>query len=176
VVCLNSEIVLNKAEGPSVTSGRAFLIKKMKMNFLPIAINISGEKILIVGGDQSALKKLQILQRFGAHVNILAKEVCAEIKQSGVTFFEEAYHKKHLNGYLMLYSCTNNDAIDRQIVADCREAGVLVNIHDKPALCQFVSPAIYRKRNILVAVSSNGEDVYESIRLRNRIREFLTDN
>jgi precorrin-2 dehydrogenase / sirohydrochlorin ferrochelatase len=149
--------------------------RKMKKNFLPIAINISGEKILIVGGDQSALKKLEILQRFGAEVEVLAKEVCTEIKQSGVTFFEQPYHKKYLKGYLILYSCTNNEALDRQIEADCREAGVLVNIHDKPALCQFVSPAIYRNGNISVAVSSNGEDVYESIRLRNKIREFLTE-
>src|SRR5690606_34316371 len=110
----------------------------------------------------------------GAEVEILAKKVCAEIKQSGVTFYEETYQKKHLNGYLMLYSCTNNKTLDRQIVADCREAGVLVNIHDKPTLCQFVSPAIYRNGNISVAVSSNGEDVYESIRLRNKIQEFLT--
>lgn len=148
----------------------------MKKNFLPIAINISGEKILLVGGDQSALKKLQILQRFGAEVEVLAKKVCSEIKQSGITYFEESYHKKYLKGYLMLYSCTNNEKLDRQIVSDCRQAGVLVNIHDKPALCQFVSPAIYRNGNISVAVSSNGEDVYESIRLRNKISKFLTDN
>ena len=145
----------------------------MKKNFLPIAINISGEKILIVGGDQSALKKLQILQRFGAEVEVLAKEVCPEIKQSGITFFEEAYHKKFLNGYLMLYSCTNNETLDRQIEDDCHEVGVLVNIHDNPALCQFVSPAIYRNGNISVAVSSNGEDVYESIKIRNEIQNFL---
>ena|SRR5690554_1479513 len=148
----------------------------MKKNFLPIAINISGEKILIVGGDQSAWKKLKILLRFGAEVEILAREVCAEIKQSGVTFFEQPYHQKFIKGYLMLYSCTNNETLDRQIVADCREAGVLVNIHDTPALCQFVSPAIYRSSNISIAVSSNGEDVYESIRLRNKIQEFLTNN
>jgi precorrin-2 dehydrogenase / sirohydrochlorin ferrochelatase len=146
----------------------------MKKNFLPIAINISGEKILIVGGDRSALKKLHILQRFGAEVEVLAKEVCDEIKHNGIRYVEVAYHKKFLKGYLMLYSCTNNETLDRQIVADCHEAGVLVNIHDKPALCQFVSPAIYRNENISVAVSSNGEDVHESIRLRNRIKEFLT--
>ena len=136
-------------------------------------MNISGEKILIVGGDQSALKKLQILQRFGAKVEVLAKNVCVEIKQNGIRYFEEAYHKKFLKGYLMLYSCTNNETLDRQIEADCREGGVLVNIHDKPAFCQFVSPAIYRNGNISVAVSSNGEDVYESIKIRNEIQNFL---
>ncbi|RIH65263.1 bifunctional precorrin-2 dehydrogenase/sirohydrochlorin ferrochelatase [Mariniphaga sediminis] len=145
----------------------------MNKNFLPIAIDISNQKILIVGGDHSAWKKLKILQRFDAKVEILAKNICEEIKQSGVTYYEKTYHKKYLNGYLMLYSCTNNEALDRQIVEDCRQAGVLVNIHDKPALCQFVSPAIYRNGNISVAVSSNGEDVYESIRLRDKIKAYL---
>lgn len=145
----------------------------MNKNFLPIAIDISNQKILIVGGDHSAWKKLKILQRFDAKVEILAKNICEEIKQSGVTYYEKAYHKKYLNGYLMLYSCTNNEALDRQIVEDCRKAGVLVNIHDKPALCQFVSPAIYRNGNISVAVSSNGKDVYESIRLRDKIKAYL---
>lgn len=148
----------------------------MKKNFLPISIDISNQKILIVGGDQSALKKLKILQRFGAEVEVLALKVCREIKESGISFYEKNYHKNHLKGYLMLYSCTNNPELDQQILLDGKETGVLVNIHDKPELCQFISPAIYRNGNLSVAVSSNGEDVYESIKLRNIIGEFLTEN
>lgn len=148
----------------------------MKKNFLPISINIEGQKILIIGGGSSAFKKLKILQRFGAEVEVLALKVCEEIRERGVRYFETAYHKKHLQGYLMLYSCTNNYELDKQILEDGKETGVLVNIHDQPALCQFVSPAIYKNGKITVAVGSNGEDVYESIRLRNKISEFLTDN
>ena len=144
----------------------------MKKNFMPISIDISGQKILIVGGDHSAFKKLKILQRFNAEIEVIAKYVCPEIKKSGVCFFETDYHKKYLPGYLMLYSCTNNDELDRQILRDGKEAGVLVNIHDKPALCQFVSPAIYRNGNVSVAVSSNGENVYESIRIRDLIKDY----
>ncbi|QGY45648.1 bifunctional precorrin-2 dehydrogenase/sirohydrochlorin ferrochelatase [Maribellus comscasis] len=148
----------------------------MKKNFLPISINIEGQKILIVGGGESAFKKLKILQRFGAEVEVLAIDVSDEIKQSGIKYFETAYQKKYLTGYLMLYSCTNNYELDKQILSDGEKMGVLVNIHDKPELCQFVSPAIYKNGKMTVAVASNGEDVYESIRLRNKISEFLTDN
>ncbi len=148
----------------------------MQKNFLPISINIAGEKILIVGGGADSLKKLRILQRFDADVEVLAEEVCDEIKQSGVKYIEAAYDKKYLKGYLMLYSCLDDDVQDQQIVKDCHEAGVLVNIHDKPALCQFVSPAIYRQGKITVAVGSNGEDVYESIRIRNLIKDKLQFN
>lgn len=144
-----------------------------EQNFLPIAIDIANQKILIVGGGQSAYSKLKILQRHNAEVEILAIDVCDEIKSSGVKYIEAPYHKKYLKDYLMLYSCSNNAELDRQIEKDCREEKVLVNIHDKPSRCQFVSPAIYRHGNISVAVSSNGENVYESIRIRNLIKDKL---
>ena len=145
----------------------------MKKIFLPISIDISDQKILIIGGGQSALKKIKILQRFDAELEVVAENIIDEVYETGVTCFRKKYEKSDLTGYLMLYSCTNDDATDRQIAQDGREAGVLVNIHDKPSLCQFVSPAIYRNKNISVAVSSNAQDVYESIRLRNLIQEFL---
>lgn len=145
----------------------------MKKNFLPISIDISDQKILIIGGGQSALKKIKILQRFGARLEVVAENIIDQVYETGVTCFRKKYEKSDLRGYLMLYSCTNDEATDRQIAQDGREAGVLVNIHDNPSLCQFVSPAIYQNKNIAVAVSSNGQDVYESIRLRNLIQEFL---
>ncbi len=146
---------------------------KMEKNFLPIAINISGEKILVIGGGKSAWSKIQILQRFDAEIEVIAKEVSREIKESGIQYKEKAYEAPDLNGYLMLYSCTNNPELDKQIESDGRKAGVLVNIHDKPRLCQFVSPAIYQDGDIRVAVSSNAKNVFASIQIRNEIQEFL---
>lgn len=148
----------------------------MNKNFLPISIDISNQKLLIIGGGKSAFKKLVILRRFKAHVEVLALKVCAEIKQSGVKYVEKAYEKERIKDYFMIYSCTNNYALDKQILADGKELGVLVNIHDKPELCQFVSPAIFQNGKITVAVGSNGEDVHESIRLRNIIKNYLTEN
>lgn len=147
----------------------------MNKIFLPISIDIANQKILIVGGGQRALRKIKILQRFNAEVEVLAINICEEIKQLGVKYYEKEYQKEFLEGYLMLYSCTNNFGVNQQIVMDGKEMGVLVNIHDEPELCQFVSPAIYKRGNITVAVGSNGEDVFESIKIRNSIEEFLTE-
>jgi siroheme synthase-like protein len=142
-------------------------------NFLPISIDISDQKILIIGGGRNALKKIRILQRFNANIEILAEHIIDEILTSGIPWTRKSYQKNDLKGYLLVYSCTNNEILDRQIAIDGKEAGVLVNIHDNPSLCRFVSPAIYQDGNIRVAVSSNAEDVYESIRLRNLIQEYL---
>ncbi|MBL7969237.1 MAG: bifunctional precorrin-2 dehydrogenase/sirohydrochlorin ferrochelatase [Prolixibacteraceae bacterium] len=145
----------------------------MTKRFLPISIDISDQRILVIGAGESALKKIRILQRFGAQIDVIAEKITDEVRATGVVCTVKSYEKSDLNGYLMLYSCTNNENLDRQIACDGREAGVLVNIHDNPALCQFVSPAIYQDGNISVAVSSNAENVYESIRIRNLIQNYL---
>lgn len=145
----------------------------MSRNFLPISIDISNQKILIIGGGQSALKKIKILQRFDAAIEVVAEKIIPEVYQTGVVCHPKSYEKTDLNGFLMLYSCTNNDELDKQIADDGKASGVLVNIHDKPELCQFVSPAIYRDGNISVAVSSNAENVHKAIRVRNLIQDYL---
>lgn len=144
-------------------------------NFLPISLDISNQKILIIGGGSSAFKKLKLLQRFDAEIEVVALKVSDDIKTSGVRYYERAYDKALLKNYLMLYSCSNNRKLDEQILKEGKEAGVLVNIHDQPDLCEFVSPAIYKNDNITVAVGSNAQDVYSSIRIRNDIATFLED-
>jgi len=145
----------------------------MTKSYLPISIDISDQKILIIGGGQSALKKIRILQRFGAILEVVAENIIQEILSMNIPCTIKRYDKSDLNGYLMLYSCTNNLELDAQIARDGKEVGVLVNIHDNPALSRFVSPAIYKEDHLTVAVSSNAQDVNESIRLRNLIQDYL---
>lgn len=145
----------------------------MTKSYLPISIDISDQKLLIIGGGQSALKKIRILQRFGATLEVVAENIIQEIISMNIPFTLKRYDKSDLSGYFMLYSCTNNLELDAQIAQDGKEAGVLVNIHDNPALSQFVSPAVYKEDHITVAVSSNAQDVNESIRLRNLIKDYL---
>ncbi len=148
----------------------------MKKKFLPISIDITDQKVLIIGGGKSAFKKIKILQNFGVEVEVLALEILDEIKENGIKFKQKKYEKKDIKGYLMLYSCSNDLELDKQIVQDAMSMGVLVNIHDKPGLCQFISPAIYKEGNLTVAVGSNGEDVFKSIKTRDMIAQFLREN
>ncbi len=60
-------------------------------NFLPIALDIANEKILIIGGDKSAWNKIKILKRFDAYVEVIALHVCEEIKNSGIPYSVKAY-------------------------------------------------------------------------------------
>lgn len=144
--------------------------------YLPVSIDITNEKILIIGAGESAFSKAKILKRFDAEIEFIALDICENIKKSGWHFTQKPYEASDLDGFLMVYSCSNNIELDQQIVNDAKKRGVLVNIHDKPDLCQYISPAVYQYKNMTVAVASNGEDVFKSIKLRNHLRDYLDTN
>ncbi len=145
----------------------------MKRKYLPISLDITNQKILIIGAGKSAYSKATILKRFDADVEFVGLEICDEIKNSGWPYRQKAYEPDDLNGYILVYSCSNNQELDCQIRRDAKQKGVLCNIHDKPKMCQYVSPAVYQYKNMTVAVASNGKDVFKSIKLRNHLREYL---
>ncbi|RKD85058.1 precorrin-2 dehydrogenase/sirohydrochlorin ferrochelatase family protein [Mangrovibacterium diazotrophicum] len=145
----------------------------MQRKYLPISLDITNQKILIIGAGKSAFSKGTILKRFDAEIEFVALEICDEIKNSGWPYKQKAYEPSDLEGYIMVYSCSNNQKLDCQIRRDAKQKGVLCNIHDKPKMCQYVSPAVYQYKNMTVAVASSGRDVFKSIKLRNHLRDYL---
>lgn len=144
--------------------------------YLPVLLDITDKKIVVIGAGKTAYSKVKILMRFTDNISILAEHVCDEIHQTGLPVTIKTYEKNDLDGCHLLYSCTNNRDLNKVILKDGQEKGVLVNIHDDPELCEFVSPAVYKKNNISVAVGSDAKDVMKSIELRDKIKEFIESN
>jgi siroheme synthase-like protein len=145
-------------------------------DFMPIAINIRNKRILLIGGGKVALHKIESLKQYEAELHVLAINVCEEIKKQSVWYTEKAYERNDLTGAYLVYACTNIKSLNEQIYGDCQGLDILVNVVDNPLLCDFVSPAIYKKDYLSVAVSSNARDVYKSIEVRDKIKTILEDD
>lgn len=146
------------------------------MQYLPISLKIEGKKVLIIGGGNVALHKMKLLRRFTEEIMVIGKQVDKQIKDSGSGYREQEYNPSVLDGYDLIYVCTDNRALNRQIKQDANQKGLLVNVADDPGLSDFVSPAIYKSKNITVAVGSDAKDVKQAISLRNRIEEILEND
>ncbi len=144
--------------------------------FMPISVDVSDKDILLIGGSALALHKIESLRKFTNNIVIVAKRVSTEIKEMGYRYWEKDYEPSDLKHGFIIYACTSNMELNKQIKSDGTELGKLVNVVDKPDMCDFVSPAIYRKSYMSVAVSSNGQNVYKSIRLRNKIKNLLDED
>ncbi len=141
------------------------------MNFLPININISGSRIIIIGGGKVGLHKATILSRFTTEATVIAPEFKEGFESLPFTLIKKVYEPHDLDGATLAYVCTENHELNRRIYDDAHERHVLVSVCDNPSLCDFTSPAIFRKDNMTVAVASDAKDVHRSMSIRDSIRD-----
>jgi len=150
-------------------------LKKDNLLFLPISINVTNKKILLIGGGKVATHKAEILARFVSDVTVVAPSFTNEIRQLHFKFIEKEYEKEDLNGFFLVYVCTDNHELNRQIKKDAEDAGILTSVCDAPLLCDFVSPAIHKQGHVTIAVGSNAQNVYQSVDIRNQITQLISN-
>lgn len=148
-------------------------MKREELQFLPISINVTGKQILLVGGGKVATHKATILARFVSQVTVLSPDFTEEIRRLPFTFIEKEYAKEDLKGFFLVYVCTGDHNLNRQIKADAEELGILTSVCDDPLACDFVSPAIHKEGNVTIAVGSNAQNVYQSVNIRNQISALI---
>ena len=148
-------------------------MKRKDLQFLPISINVTNKKILLIGGGKVATHKATIMHRFVDQVTVLAPEFTPEIKKLPYQFIEKKYEKGDLEGFFLVYICTENHALNKQIKDDAEALGILTSVCDDPLQCDFVSPAIHKVGNVTISVGSNAQNAFQSVGIRNQIKELI---
>ncbi len=146
---------------------------KKELQFLPISINITDQKILIIGGGKVAYHKATILHRFVEHATVLSPDFHDGFADLPFTQIRKRYEPADLAGAFLVYICTENKSLNAEIKQACLDRGILASVCDNPSLCDFISPAIYKEDQVTIAVSSNARDVHQSIGIRNQIKELI---
>jgi siroheme synthase-like protein len=142
---------------------------------MPIAINISGKKIVIIGGGKVALHKATALSRFTAEAEVVAPEFHPGFDALPFRRIEKAYSPAALDGAFLIYICTGDEELNASIKSECERRGLLASVCDNPRLCDFISPAVCKEGDLTIAVTSNARNVKQSIAVRNRIQELAAN-
>ncbi len=116
----------------------------------------------MVGGGQTALRKLRWLVRAGAQITVIAPEVDPQIQHmcdAGELVIErKEFYSEAIQPHLRLViSATDAPQVSEAVFVAAMKQGVLVNCVDRTELCTIIFPAIIDRFPILVAVSSMGQ-------------------
>ncbi len=146
-------------------------------SYFPIFLRLHRQSVLLVGGGEVAARKLRLLRRAGAAVQIVAAELNAEV--AAAIAAGEAQQLAHefapgqLAGQRLVVAATNDAALNAAVAAAAEAANVPVNVVDDVDLSRFIVPAIIDRSPMLVAVSSGGAAPVLARRLRERIETLL---
>lgn len=130
------------------------------MPHLPLNIDVRGMTVLVVGGGTVAARKVLSLLDAGALVSIVAPELKAEITRLAavgeITVKARDYQANDLTGVFLAVAATNDPETNRRVAADARQRGILVAVTDEPGSGNCTFPALLRRGDLEVSVSTNG--------------------
>ena len=146
------------------------------MDYFPIFLKLRGARVLVVGGGEVALRKIRLLSRAGAHIEVIAREVHAEIvAASGVRHLGASFAPEQVKGCRLVIAATDDPTLNRAVAAAADAQNIPVNVVDDPAPSSFISPSIIDRSPVLVAVSTSGSTPVLARRLRERIEALLPE-
>ncbi len=142
----------------------------------PVNLVIAGAPVLVVGGGHIALRKVAGLLESGANVTVIAPRIVDGLAgRDDVNWRRRRYRFGDAAAYRVVISATGVRKIDEKIYRDAVDAGVPVNVADVPHLCTFTLPAIVRRGDVQVAVSTNGRSPALASWLRDQLAESLPE-
>lgn len=151
-------------------------------NLYPIFLKMQQLEILIVGGGNVALEKLNFLLKSSpdAKVTIVAPVFKKEIKQLAslydISLITISYDKSFLVDKDLVIAATNRFLVNLQIYNDAKQRNLLVNVADTPQYCDFYLGGIVTKGNVKIAISTNGKSPTTAKRLRQFFEEVIPDD
>lgn len=144
----------------------------------PIYLKLSELRTLVVGAGPVGLEKLEAIYRNSptALVYVVALNATSEflkfISDKQTVFFEQrAFEEKDLDGKDIAILATNNDDLNQEIRSLARKRNLLLNVADKPDLCDFYLGSVVQKGNLKIGISTNGK----SPTIAKRVKDFLND-
>jgi len=126
----------------------------------PIFIDLSRRRCLVVGGGSVAERKARRLVAAGARVTVVAKVARAGIqrlaRRKKIRLITRGFSHADLRGVFLAVCATDDAVVNERIAAAAARRNVLTNVADMPAICDFFLPAVVRRGQLQIAVSTGG--------------------
>ncbi|HEX7034613.1 MAG TPA: siroheme synthase CysG [Pseudomonadales bacterium] len=130
------------------------------MDHLPLFVDLRDRPCLLVGGGEVARRKLELLLRAGARVEIVAPALSegtrALAEQHELSVHARPFRSDDVAGRWLVIAATNDRDVNAAVYRAAEARQVLVNSVDQPDASSAIFPAIVDREPVLVAVSTGG--------------------
>ncbi|HBH6893043.1 MULTISPECIES: siroheme synthase CysG [Serratia] len=147
------------------------------MDYLPIFADLKQRPVLVVGGGDVAARKVDLLQRAGAEIRIVAQSLSPELEQQRqqgqLLWLGKTFDPQQLDEVFLAIAATDDNALNAAVFAEADKRRVLANVVDDQPRCSFIFPSIIDRSPLVVAVSSSGQAPVLARLLREKLEALL---
>lgn len=149
------------------------------MDYLPVMLNVSHRRAIIIGGGDAAYKKVRNLLNHGVKVTVIASEFDSRITPLNVDKIRMGIHdpvevSKYLEENNIVIIATDNSELNRSLEVMCVEKNFLYNRVDE-ASSPFIFPASFETDGVIISVSTVGRTPSLTRFIRDQLKERVKD-
>jgi len=130
------------------------------LDYLPIFLNVRGQRALVVGNGTVAARKADLLVRAECDLTVIAatpnNDLARLIREHSITHKTGDLEAEDLDGCRLVFGASADTAVNEKLHRLARSAGIPANIADNPELCDFIMPALVDRSPLLIAIGSGG--------------------
>jgi len=123
-------------------------------------VDLNGRRCVVVGGGEVAERKVETLLDFGAHVCVVSPVLTPTLEawasEGRITVERRLYQEGDLEGAALAIGATDDRDVHKRVASEAKQLGILVNIVDDTGLCTFIAPAIVKRGDLVIAISTGG--------------------
>jgi uroporphyrin-III C-methyltransferase/precorrin-2 dehydrogenase/sirohydrochlorin ferrochelatase len=120
------------------------------MSQLPIFVNLDGQSVILLGDGDAADAKRRLIERAG-----------------GICVGEDS------SDACLAFIAIENEGEAKAAARRLKARGLLTNVVDRPALCNFTTPAIVDRSPVLIAIGTGGASAGLAKAIRQRLERIL---
>jgi precorrin-2 dehydrogenase/sirohydrochlorin ferrochelatase len=140
-------------------------------------MKLAAKRCLVVGAGKVGEPKISGLIDTGASVHVVAIAASGQVREwadAGKIELElRTFSENDLDGKFLAVAATASESLNKLIHREAQRRGVLCNVVDVPEYCDFFYPAVVRRGDLQIAVSTAGQSPSLAQKIRQQLeRQF----
>lgn len=146
-------------------------------NLFPMFMKLVAKQCLVVGAGKVGEPKIGGLIYTGARIHVVAIEASGQVHDwadAGKIDLElRPFSESDLDGKFLAVAATASESLNKLIYREAQRRGVLCNVVDVPEYCDFFYPAVVRRGDLQIAISTAGQSPSLAQKIRKQLeRQF----
>lgn len=144
-------------------------------SLFPMFLKLAGRQCLVVGAGKVGEPKIGVLLDTGAHIRVVtrdATDLVREWARAGKIDLElRAFTPDDLDGAFLAVVATSSRTLNEFVYREAQRHGVLCNVVDVPEYCDFFYPAVVKRGDLQIAISTSGQSPSLAQKLRQQLEK-----
>lgn len=145
------------------------------ISMFPMFMKLEGRQCLVVGAGRVGESKIAGLLETGARIRVVALEATPTVREwaddGNVALELRAFSPDDLDGVFLVVVATASRSLNERVYYEAQRRGVLCNVVDVPDLCDFFYPAVVRRGDLQIAVSTAGQSPSLAQKIRQQLEQ-----